>query len=176
MGSRYEYEFKAERDALFNAIARCHNPRNPAYRNYGARGIQVADIYRVRGSGFAAFLKEVGPRPSPHHCIDRIDNNGHYAPGNLRWVDRATNQQNRRQIKEQARDLGWGMERKVCRNGKPKMLAVIEYQGRRQHLEDWAAELGLKGHTLLQRFDRGWPLDKVMSPFLFTPSGKPRQR
>ncbi len=62
-----------------SAKARCTNPRKRNWRYYGGRGIEF------RFSNFSEFLDEVGRRPSPQHSIDRIDNQGHYERGNVRW-------------------------------------------------------------------------------------------
>ena len=39
-------------------------------------------------NSFEEFLEEIGPKPSKHHTVDRIENDGHYAPGNVRWLTR----------------------------------------------------------------------------------------
>lgn len=74
---------------------RC-DPRNAAdFPNYAGRGITVSPLWLGRG-GFEAFLRHVGKRPSPLHSIDRIDNDGHYEPGNVRWATKSEQGLNRR--------------------------------------------------------------------------------
>lgn len=64
-------------------IDRCHNPKCRAYKWYGARGISVCHEWR---KSFDAYMRDVGERPSTKHSLDRIDVNGNYEPGNVRWA------------------------------------------------------------------------------------------
>lgn len=72
--------------------ARCHNPKNKSYKNYGGRGIQVCDRWRA---DFLNFLEDMGT-PAPGLELDRIDNNGNYCKENCRWVSRTQQARNTR--------------------------------------------------------------------------------
>jgi hypothetical protein len=75
-----------------NMRARCSNPNKPDWPRYGGRGIRVCDRWR----SFEAFLADVGERPRSDLQLDRIDNDGHYEPGNVRWATRSEQMANRR--------------------------------------------------------------------------------
>ena len=74
---------------------RCFNKNIPAYKDYGARGITVCPEWR---ESFLAFYAHMGQRPRDGVSIDRIDNDGHYEPGNVRWATRSQQAVNRRAV------------------------------------------------------------------------------
>lgn len=76
--------------AFKNARKRCNNKNGPDYPDYGGRGIEF------RFSSYQEFLAEVSRRPSKRHSLDRIDVNGHYEVGNLRWATTTEQRRNRR--------------------------------------------------------------------------------
>ena len=76
-------------------IQRCHNAGNCNYRWYGARGIRVYPEWRTNFWAYAAYLDSMGGCPDGW-TLDRIDNDGHYEPGNMRWANLSTQNANKR--------------------------------------------------------------------------------
>ena len=78
-----------------NMKNRCENTKALEYRNYGGRGIRVCERWQ---SSFENFLADIGERP-PGTSLDRINNDGNYEPGNVRWATRREQSLNRRAYK-----------------------------------------------------------------------------
>jgi hypothetical protein len=85
-------------DRRFTAAKqRCTNPRDKNFKNYGARGIE----FRFPSVTAAClYMIETHGLPSRDLELDRIDVNGHYEPGNLRWVTHQENCTNQRRYLE----------------------------------------------------------------------------
>lgn len=83
-------------------LDRCRSTEGSEYRNYGSRGITVCERWRK----FENFISDMGPKPSPQHSLDRIDNDGNYEPGNCRWATKKEQARNRRTNTPVIRDDG----------------------------------------------------------------------
>jgi hypothetical protein len=72
---------------------RCYNPNNKRYNTYGARGIKVYEPWMDDYVMFKEWvLTNLGPKPvtnskkrGDNYSFDRINNDGNYEPGNLKW-------------------------------------------------------------------------------------------
>lgn len=91
-GKSYTHEYRV----WASIKARCTNPNNEHYKNYGGRGIKLEKSW---ADSFERFLSYVGARPTINHTIDRINTNKGYVVGNIRWATRLENQQNLRKSK-----------------------------------------------------------------------------
>lgn len=118
-----------------NMLGRVSNPNIPHYSYYGGRGIRVCDRWR----SFENFYADMGPTYVQGLTIDRINNNGHYEPGNCRWATRAEQSANRRNAIQ------------------------LTYQGRTLVLAQWATKLGINDNTLRNRIRSGWPVDRALT-------------
>ena len=84
-----------------NMKDRCLNSKSRCYPDYGGRGIAVHNEWVNDAGAFVSYvLAELGHRPSPDYTFDRINNDGNYEPGNVRWADAITQANNRRPKKK----------------------------------------------------------------------------
>jgi hypothetical protein len=91
----YKREWSAanpERKAFHGAKTRCTDPNADSWKYYGGRGIEF------RFESFNQFLLCVGERPGPEYSLERINPDGHYEPGNVRWATTPEQARNKRKI------------------------------------------------------------------------------
>lgn len=112
---------------------RCRDPNSPWY---GARGIRVCEAW----NDFAAFLRDMGPRPSPQHSIERLDSNGDYCPGNCVWAT-ITEQNN-----------NFSRNRRFSHNGETHTIA------------QWARLTGIPKQTIRYRLEVGYSSEEILAP------------
>lgn len=116
-----------------NMKARCMDPKNKSYEDYGAKGIRVCD----RWLSFDNFLQDMGVCP-PSLTLERKDNLIGYQPDNCVWADRLTQGRNR------------GYTRRLTYGGETKTL------------QEWASILGIRPRTLSSRIYRGWSVARAL--------------
>lgn len=120
---------------------RCSNPKNNCYARYGGRGISVHPPW---DNSFISFLDYVSALPGygvEGMTIDRIDNDGDYVPGNVRWATKKVQGRNQR------------------------TNVFYTYDGRTMILQDWADEVGINPMTLWNRLEYGWDfLEALTAP------------
>lgn len=115
-------------------IQRCRNPNTVSFHRYGGRGIKVCERWRL----FENFLADMGERPAGM-SLDRIDNDGHYEPGNCRWATRT----------EQSRNMS--------RN------RLLTFNGETMPVSAWAEKLRLPRKVLEGRLRNGWSIDRALT-------------
>lgn len=116
---------------------RCRDSKNPAYKNYGGRGIDICDEWHDSFDAFELWSMQHGYDDSL--TIDRIDNNKGYSPDNCRWATYSQQARNRR------------------RNH------VIEHNGESHALCEWEEITGIKAKVIYNRiYKYGWSVDDAL--------------
>ena len=97
------------RERLLNrlsaAISRCHTPTTKFFYNYGGRGIQVCELWRTDRKEFLTHVLTLDGWDNAELEMDRIDTNGNYEPGNIRFISRQENMRNKRKVPELERRI-----------------------------------------------------------------------
>lgn len=78
-------------EVYWDMVRRCRNPKHFRYPSYGGRGIEVCQEWV---DDFWQFVEDVRDRPDESKTpggraywqLDRINNDGNYEPGNVRWA------------------------------------------------------------------------------------------
>lgn len=124
--------------AWLNMKARCSKPNLRAANRYIGRGIRVDPAF----STFEGFYKHLGQCPDGY-TLERIDNDGHYEPGNVKW---ATMDEQRRNRSDNRR---------------------LAFNGENLTLAEWAGRTGISLGTIWARLARGWdPVKTLTAPLV----------
>jgi hypothetical protein len=119
-----------------NMKARCDNPASSSYHNYGGRGI----TYCARWADFPSFLADVGEKPFAEASLDRINNDGNYEPGNVRWANRSTQRRNSR-----------------------GRLVPVEIGGETRLLNEWCEVYGISVKAVHRRINCGMSVKEALT-------------
>ena len=134
LARRYPHEYSI----WVSMRQRCTNQKCKEYRYYGGRGIRVCRRW-VGKDGFTHFITHMGPQPFPRASVHRLNNNGPYTPRNVVWADPKT----------QARHMSTNR--------------VIEHDGQRKILIEWAEAVNMKPGTLGARLAKGWSVAQALT-------------
>lgn len=126
----------AEHRAWSGMVQRCTNPKNTRYSDWGGRGITVCQRWK---NSFLAFYEDMGPKPSPRHSIDRINNDGNYEPNNCRWATPRQQTLNSRHAR------------------------YLTHNGETLCITDWALRTGIKRLTIAARLEQGWSIAEALT-------------
>lgn len=122
-------------------VARCKNRNEPAYKNYGGRGVRCEwerfeDFRDDMHESYIAHSLEHGEKRT---TLDRINNDGNYSVGNCRWVTRTVQARNKRNNH------------------------LLAFRGEKKPVSEWAEVIGISQKTLVTRIQNGWSVEAALS-------------
>ena len=125
---------------------RCFNTNDAHYKDYGGRGITVCE----RWMKFENYYKDMHvsylehKKNNSYTSIDRINNDGNYEPSNCRWATYKVQTRNKRSN------------------------IIVEFNGEKKTIPEWAEEMDMRYMTLYQRFYKGWATERALTTKLIT--------
>ncbi len=115
-----------------NILRRCNNPNDKSYKDYGARGIKMCDLWADNALYFIRWAMCNGYKKDLE--IDRVDSLRDYEPGNCRFVNRQTNVNNKRLIQGNNTSGYRGVSRKKYRDGSIRWVSIVFTKGKNKTL------------------------------------------
>lgn len=122
---------------------RCTNADVPTFKYYGGRGITVCEEWAENFQSFYDWSMQNGYKENSSRAectLDRIDTDKNYEPNNCRWVSMKVQNNNTRKNK------------------------IIEYNGEKHSIAQWANIRNIKYQTLYCRlYTYHWAIEKALN-------------
>src|SRR5215467_15542474 len=170
-------------------FVRCYSPKAKSFKDYGARGITVCTQWH---GSFETFFADMGPRPTPQHSLERLNNNQGYTPDNCHWVTMKQQGNNRRTNRLMTHNgltktlTQWAESTGQSLQGfRQRLLAGMSFEealttpvraltasslhtthtlhGETHTIAEWAQQAGMSYTTLYRRLLRGKTLEQALA-------------
>lgn len=122
----------------YGILSRCFSDDHERYSSYAARGIEVSPEW-LGESGFENFARDMGPRPSAKHSVERKNNDGPYSKENCIWAT----------------------QKQQCRNTRKNVF--FEIDGEKKCLSQICEEAAVPYGRVFWRLKTGMPLEQALS-------------
>lgn len=120
-------------------LDRCTNPNLEGYSRYGGRGIRVCEEWEKDVTAFYGHVSQLPHCGERGYSLDRIDNDGNYEPGNVRWATMQEQGRNRR-------TNHW-----------------LTFKGETKCILDWERSTGICRESIMRRLKAGWDIERILT-------------
>jgi hypothetical protein len=135
-GATRKNQISPEYRAWCKMKERCNCTTSKDYARWGGRGIRVCERWQ---NSFTAFLHDMGPRPTPKHTLERLDNNGPYSPENCIWATRTRQARNTRNT------------------------VFLTWNNETHCISEWSEIVPISQRTIAERYRAGWPVERILT-------------
>lgn len=166
--------------------SRCYDKKSHGYKWYGAKGIEMCEIWKKDFWHFFFWAIEHGYKNEL--TIDRIDSKKGYTPMNCRWADWETQANNKESVKKykikgeihtlrewcniynisihlvrNRLKYGWSLEKSLEKNKRKLARGNYLYEGKQYELVELCKKLNKKYRLVYARLQAGWNLDEALN-------------
>ena len=166
-------------------MRRCYKKNDTAYKDYGGRGIIVAEQWH----NFDNFIQDMGARPSTQHQLERHNNNQSYSKNNCSWQTRSVQMRNTRRtqlytangitlcLKDWAayieipysnllyriHSMGWSLEQVFDAPQNQSRLHMVTIAGKTMTVTAWSHHFGINPSRVFVRLHNGWDVLRALT-------------